>query len=70
MDNSHLRIEIAKTNPRDDLICIFQKTRTIAKDYSGANQNHFLPSPQDKNRNSDKSWFPIPFDRSARGRDD
>jgi hypothetical protein len=51
-----------KSAPREELICIFQKTTTIAKDYIGENPNHFLPSPNDKNRNTDKAWFPIPFD--------
>jgi hypothetical protein len=59
-----------ENTPREDLICISQKTSTIGKDYWGENRNHFLPSRHDKNRNLGKSWFPILFDRLARGRDD
>lgn len=62
IDNSYLRIAVVKSTAREDLICIFQKTTTITKNYIGADWNHFLPSQNDKNRNTDKAWFPIPFD--------
>jgi len=47
------------------LICISQKTITIAKNHLAEKPNHFLPSPQDKNSNSVNLGFRFYFDRSV-----
>jgi hypothetical protein len=49
---AQIRCSAHEFNGREDLICIPQKTAILAKDYTGENYKHFLPSPNDKNRNT------------------
>lgn len=65
IDHSYLRIVVVKSAAREDLICIFQKTTTITKNYIGADWNHFLPSLNDKNRNTAKLGFRFHLTGSA-----
>lgn len=44
------------------LLCIFQKTPTIGKEYAWVICKHFLRFLDGKNNNTEERDFPIPFD--------